>query len=163
MLHADFGFPIKVFDLVDQLRNGGLGVRDVTGRHKDHVAGSADGDSDFAFGNINTNSVHKRYSFEMNCNGQNQFYSLPVQSTGDHTNTSRFNLHKTNAANEELVIRLVHGRRVQENDRYTIAPSLYSLSNKMDNSLLAVRDINSKYIVAGKDGETSKIKGEPAR
>ena len=28
-----------------------------------------------------------------------------------------------------------------------IAPSLYSLSNKMDNFLLAVRDINHKYIV----------------
>ena len=28
-----------------------------------------------------------------------------------------------------------------------IAPSLYSLSNKMDNSLLAVRDITHKYIV----------------
>ena len=28
-----------------------------------------------------------------------------------------------------------------------IAPSLYSLSNKRDNSLLAVRDINHKYIV----------------
>ena len=28
-----------------------------------------------------------------------------------------------------------------------IAPSLYSLSNKMDNSLLAVRDIKHKYIV----------------
>ena len=28
-----------------------------------------------------------------------------------------------------------------------IAPSLYSLSNKMDNSLLAVRVINHKYIV----------------
>ena len=32
-----------------------------------------------------------------------------------------------------------------------IAPSLYSLSNKMDNSLLAVRDINHKYIVVEKD------------
>ena len=31
-----------------------------------------------------------------------------------------------------------------------IAPSLYSLSNKMDNSLLAVRDINHKYIVVGR-------------
>nr|WP_279230744.1 molybdate-binding protein [Blautia coccoides] len=30
-----------------------------------------------------------------------------------------------------------------------IAPSLYSLSNKMDNSLLAVRDINHKHIVVG--------------
>ena len=28
-----------------------------------------------------------------------------------------------------------------------IAPSLYSLSNKMGNSLLVVRDINHKYIV----------------
>lgn len=34
-----------------------------------------------------------------------------------------------------------------------IAPSLYSLSNKMDNSLLAVRDINHKYIVVeGRNG-----------
>ena len=32
-----------------------------------------------------------------------------------------------------------------------IAPSLYSLSNKMDNSLLAVRDINHKYIVVEKE------------
>ena len=32
-------------------------------------------------------------------------------------------------------------------DDIPIAPSLYSLSNKMDNSLLAVRDINHKYIV----------------
>ena len=31
-----------------------------------------------------------------------------------------------------------------------IAPSLYSLSNKMGNSLLAVRDINHKYIVVEK-------------
>ena len=38
-------------------------------------------------------------------------------------------------------------------DDIPIAPSLYSLSNKMDNSLLAVRDINHKYIVVGlKDG-----------
>ncbi len=28
-----------------------------------------------------------------------------------------------------------------------IAPTLYSLSNKMDNSLLAVKDITHKYIV----------------
>ena len=59
----------------------------------------------------------------------------------------RFNLHKTNAANEELVIRLVYGREVQGGFRYPIAPSLYSLSNKMDNSLLVVRGINHKYIV----------------
>ena len=35
-------------------------------------------------------------------------------------------------------------------DDIPIAPSLYSLSNKMDNSLLAVRDINHKYIVVEK-------------
>ncbi|MBP8736493.1 MAG: hypothetical protein KBH65_02370, partial [Clostridium sp.] len=34
-----------------------------------------------------------------------------------------------------------------------IAPSLYSLSNKMDNSLLAVRDINHKYIVVERIAE----------
>ncbi len=61
-----------------------------------------------------------------------------------------FNLHKTNAANEELVIRLVYGREVQGGIRYTDC-SLHSnsLSNKMGNSLLAVRDINHKYIVVG--------------
>ena len=51
----------------------------------------------------------------------------------------RFNLHKTNAANEELVISLIYGREV------------YSLGNKMDNSLLVVRDINHKYIVVEKE------------
>ena len=35
----------------------------------------------------------------------------------------------------------------KHNDWRGVAPSLYSLSNKMDNSLLAVRDINHKYIV----------------
>ena len=38
----------------------------------------------------------------------------------------------------------------KKRDDIPIAPSLYSLSNKMDNSLLAVRDINHKYIVVGK-------------
>lgn len=33
-------------------------------------------------------------------NGQYQIYSLPVQSTGYHTNAFGFNLRKTNAANE---------------------------------------------------------------
>ena len=64
----------------------------------------------------------------------------------------RFNLHKTNAANEELVISLIYGREVQGVIRYT---DCYlhsnSLSNKMDNSLLAVRDINHKYIVVEKE------------
>ena len=66
----------------------------------------------------------------------------------------RFNLHKTNAANEELVISLKNGRVSPRKEAdIPIAPSLYSLSNKMDNSLLAVRDINHKYIVVEKEAE----------
>ena len=64
----------------------------------------------------------------------------------------QFNLHKTNAVNEELVISLYYGREVQE--RKLIYRLLYhynSLSNKMDNSLLAVRDINHKYIVVDQE------------
>ena len=64
----------------------------------------------------------------------------------------RFNLHKTNAANEELVISLKCGREVQERIRYTnCSYHSNSLSNKMGNSLLAVRDINHKYIVVKKE------------
>ncbi len=60
----------------------------------------------------------------------------------------RFNLHKTNAANEELVISLNCGREVQESIRYTYCSIHFnSLCIKMDISLLAVRDINHKYIV----------------
>ena len=57
-------------------------------------------------------------------------------------------MHKTNAANEELVISLFYGREVQERKPiYRLLQHYNSLSNKMDNSLLAVRDINHKYIV----------------
>ena len=42
-------------------------------------------------------------------------------------------------------------------DDIPIAPSLYSLSNKMDNSLLAVRDINHKHIVVDSRREKFKI------
>ncbi len=72
----------------------------------------------------------------------------------------RFNLHKTNAANEELVISLNYGREVQEERRYT---NCYlhsnSLSNKMDNSLLAVRDINHKYIVVERGRKMLIVRG----
>ena len=43
------------------------------------------------------------------------------------------NLHKTNAANEKLVIRLVYGHWVQ--DGYRLFPYYNSLSNKMDNRI----------------------------
>ena len=39
----------------------------------------------------------------------------------------------------------------KKGDDIPIALSLYSLGNKMDNSLLAVRDINHKYIVVEKE------------
>ena len=42
-------------------------------------------------------------------------------------------------------------------DDIPIAPSLYSLSNKMDNSLLAVRDINHKHIVVDWSDEMNDI------
>ena len=38
----------------------------------------------------------------------------------------------------------------KKGDDIPIALSLYSLGNKMDNSLLDVRDINHKYIVVGR-------------
>ncbi len=41
----------------------------------------------------------------------------------------------------------MYGREVKKGADIPIAPSLYSLSNKMDNSLLDVRDITHKYIV----------------
>ena len=41
-----------------------------------------------------------------------------------------------------------------------IAPSLYNLSNKMGNSLLAVRKINHKYIVVGRNCKNSAFKIE---
>ena len=44
------------------------------------------------------------------------------------------------------------GARPKEGTAIPIAPSLYSLSNKIGNSLLAVRDINHKYIVVGREG-----------
>ncbi len=64
------------------------------------------------------------------------------------TYLKQFNLHKTNTANEELVISLLDGREVQERKPiYRLLHHYSSLSNKMGNSLLAVRDINHKYIV----------------
>ena len=45
----------------------------------------------------------------------------------------------------------------KKRDDIPIAPSLYSLSNKMDNSLLAVRDINHKYIVVERSRKRRKF------
>ena len=63
MLHANLCIPVKTSDAFDQVIDSGLGVWNVTGRHQDNVARPADGDGTLTFGNINTNSVHKRYSF----------------------------------------------------------------------------------------------------
>ena len=51
---------------------------------------------------------------------------------------------------------LIADARSKKRDDIPIAPSLYSLSTKMDNSLLAVRDINHKYIVVVKGVKLSK-------
>ena len=63
----------------------------------------------------------------------------------------KYNFSRSKAedtANEELVIRLRDGREVQEmKPIYRLLHHYNSLSNKMGNSLLAVRDINHKYIV----------------
>ena len=52
---------------------------------------------------------------------------------------------------------MMRTRSPRKVDDIPIAPSLYSLSNKMGNSLLAVRDINHKYIVVER-GKTMVIK-----
>ena len=63
----------------------------------------------------------------------------------------QFKLHKTNVVNEELVISLYYRREVQEMKLiYRLLYHYNSLSNKMDNSLLAVRDINHKYYCSRK-------------
>lgn len=56
--------------------------------------------------------------------GQYQFYSLLIQPTKT-TGTQKFNLHKTNAVNKELVIRLGDGREGPSRIKiYTIVPSI---------------------------------------
>ena len=65
MLHADLRFPVKSPDVLDQGIDIGLGMGDVAGRHENNIARLADRDSALTFGNINTNSVHNGYSFEM--------------------------------------------------------------------------------------------------
>ncbi len=66
MLHTDFGFAIKAFDLLNKSVDSGLSVWDITGRHKNYIAGAEEGDSTFSFRNIDTNSVHDKAPFEMN-------------------------------------------------------------------------------------------------
>ena len=56
---------------------------------------------------------------------------------------------------------LFTGAKPKEVPAIPIALSLYSLSNKMGNSLLAVRDINHKYIVVGGE-EMDKLRNQIA-
>lgn len=39
MLHAGFGFAVKIFDLLNKSVDSGLGVWDIAGWHKDHIPG----------------------------------------------------------------------------------------------------------------------------
>ncbi len=54
-----------------------------------------------------------------------------------------------NATNEKLVIRLNMDEKFKEKTDISIVLSLYSLGDRMDNALLAVRFVNHKYIVVG--------------
>ena len=56
-----------------------------------------------------------------------------------------------------LSVLITDAKSKKESD-IPIAPSLYSLSNEMDKSLLAVRDINHKYIVV--DGMKLRIENK---
>ena len=47
MLHANFGFAVKAFNLLNKSIDSRLGVGNATGRHKNHIARSADGDGTF--------------------------------------------------------------------------------------------------------------------
>ena len=72
----------------------------------------------------------------------------------------QFNLHKTNAANEELVISLfLQAWSSRKKADIPITLSLYSSSNKMGIFLLAARNINHQYIVERSiyEGKNKKI------
>lgn len=111
--------------------------------------------SAFPLGNINTYCVHAHRKVTPYMRLQlvsTSFTHCPFNLLWCDTNAPWrwFNLHKTNVANEELVSRLKYGRKAQGVSRYIdCSYRSNSLSNKMDNSLLAVRGINHKYIVVG--------------
>ena len=78
-------------------------MRNVTGRHKNNITGSAYGNRTFTFGNINTYCVHNNTPLNIFAMVNT---SLPIAYSiywGCYTNAKGFNLRKTNAANEELV------------------------------------------------------------
>ena len=78
-----------------------------------HIARLANCDSALAFGNIDTNCVHETIPFiELQRPRPASLIAYSIYWV-IHTNT-RFNLRKTNAANEEPVGRLVYGRESLE-------------------------------------------------
>ena len=103
VLHADLCLTLQTLNGRDEIVDGGLCVAVILRSQDDHIPGLADRDGTLAFGNINTNCVHKAFSFEWYCNGLSRLLSLPIQSTGCFHTNARFNLRKTNAANEEPV------------------------------------------------------------
>ena len=130
-------------------------MRNIKGLSNRLPTGTEDCYRAFSFGNINTYCVHVHKNVTPSFGLQlvsASFTHCPFNLLWCDTNAPErwINLHKTNAANEELVSRLFCGREVQGGFRYTdCSYHSNSLSNKMDNSLLAVRDINHKYIVVG--------------
>ena len=110
---------------------------------------SHDSNHTLIFWIIDIYCVHKLSLLKIIAMDKYQFYSLPIQSTvvwrectyGDSTCIKR-----TLRMRSWLSVLITDAESKKVFD-IPIAPSLYSLSNKMDNSLLAVRDINHKYIV----------------
>ena len=116
----------------------------------------------FAFGNVNPYCVdlsHDVTPFSMQWYAPALLiaYSIYCNVTRTHLKR-RFNLHKTNAANEGAGDQT--GVRMLGPEKRTIYPdcSLHSnsFSNEMGNSLLDVREINRKFIVVGKEKNFEK-------
>ena len=118
---------------------------DIEGFYNDFSTWTKDCYSAFALGDIDTYCVHIHRNVTPYLRLQlvsTSFTHCPFNLLWCDTNAPLrwLNLHKTNAANEELVSRLIYGRKVQGGIRYTdCSHHSNSLSNKMGNSLLAVR------------------------
>ena len=102
MLHADLCLALQAFDGGDEIIDGGLSVTVIPRCQDDHIAWLADRDGALSFGNINTNCIHETIPFiELQRPKPASLIAYSIYWV-IHTNT-RFNLRKTNAANEEPV------------------------------------------------------------
>ena len=110
---------------------------------------SHDSNHTLIFWIIDIYCVHKLSLLKIIAMDKYQFYSLPIQSTvvwHECTYSDSTCIKRTLRMRNWLSVLITDAKSKKESD-IPIAPSLYSLSNEMDKSLLAVRDINHKYIV----------------